>query len=127
VGAWGPAIFSDDLACDVRDDFRDLIAEGQTPADATAVLRKQYARSVRDPDEGPVFLLALAATQWKTGHVHDEVIREALTALESGRGLERWDDPAERRRRQKALDRLAEQLRTPARDPTRTRAGARRP
>lgn len=25
MSAWGPAIFSDDLACDVRDDYRELI------------------------------------------------------------------------------------------------------
>jgi hypothetical protein len=119
VGAWGPGVFSDDLVCDVRDAFRDLIADGHTPAQATALLREEYAESVEDPDEGSVFLFALAATQWRTGHVDDSVIRQAVDVLEAGRGLERWDDAADRRRRRKSLDRLAEQLRTPPRKPVR--------
>lgn len=28
MGAWGPAIFSDDLAADVRADYTDLIGQG---------------------------------------------------------------------------------------------------
>ena len=47
---------------------------------------------VGDPEEGPVFLIALAATQWKTGHVDPPVITEALAAIAAGRGMERWED-----------------------------------
>jgi len=28
MGAWGPAIFSDDLACDIRTDYRELLEDG---------------------------------------------------------------------------------------------------
>jgi len=34
VGIWGPGIFSDDLAADVREEFRDLIGEGLTAEEA---------------------------------------------------------------------------------------------
>ena len=30
MGTWGTGLFSDDLAADVRDEFRDLIGEGLT-------------------------------------------------------------------------------------------------
>ena len=60
MGAWGPAIFSDDLAVDVRDDFRDLIGEGLTADEASERLKAEYADTLQDPDEGPVFLFALA-------------------------------------------------------------------
>ncbi len=121
MGAWGPAIFSDDLAADVREEFRDLIGDGLTAQEASERLEAEYADTLQDPDEGPVFLFALAATQWKTGHVVSSIISEAVAALDAGRGMERWEDapPSEQRKRRRALDRLARQLRTPSRDPVR--------
>ena len=120
MGAWGPGIFSDDLATDVRGDFRDLIGEGLTPEEATDRLIRDYDGEL-EPDEAPVFLLALAATQWKTGHVAPAVLEEARAALASGAGMERWEDtgPSDRRARRRALDKLADQLRTPPRAPVR--------
>jgi hypothetical protein len=35
MGSWGPALFSDDTACDVRDMYKDLIADGVDDAEAT--------------------------------------------------------------------------------------------
>jgi hypothetical protein len=93
MGAWGPAIFSDDLAADVREDFRDLIGDGLSAEDASERLKAGYADTLEDPDEGPVFLFALAATQWKTGHVVPAIVSEALAALDAGRGMERWEAP----------------------------------
>ena len=120
MGTWGPGIFSDDLAADVREDFRDLISEGLTAEEATERLKGDYDGEL-DPDELPVFLLALAATQWKTGHVVPAIIEEARAALESGAGMERWEDtsPSDRKSRRRALDKLAQQLRTPPRPPVR--------
>jgi hypothetical protein len=70
-----------------------------------------------------VFLFALAATQWKTGHVVPAIISKAVGALDAGRGMERWEEasPTEQTKRRRALDRLARQLRTPPRDPVRIR------
>jgi hypothetical protein len=121
MGAWGPAIFSDDLAADVREEFRDLIGDGVTAEEASERLKAGYADTLQDPDEGPVFLFALAATQWKTGHVVPAIVSEALAALEAGRGMERWEDapPSQQKQRRRALDKLAQQLRTPPRDPLR--------
>jgi hypothetical protein len=121
MGAWGPAILSDDLAADVRDDFRDLIGDGLTAEEASERLKDEYADALQDPDEGPVFLFALAATQWKTGHVSPAIVSEALAALDAGRGMERWEDapPGQQKERRRALEKLAQQLRTPPRDPAR--------
>ncbi len=56
----GPALYSDDLAADVRSDFRALIGEGYSVAAAVEKLIKEYASALDDPDEAPVFWLALA-------------------------------------------------------------------
>jgi hypothetical protein len=43
MGAWGTAIFSDDTARDIRDEFRDLIGEGLSTEQATEKLLSEYA------------------------------------------------------------------------------------
>ncbi len=67
--AWalGTAVFSDDTACDVRDGYVDLLSDGLSGPEATKKLLREWSASLKDPDEAPVFWLALAATQWKYG------------------------------------------------------------
>jgi hypothetical protein len=50
VGTWGPAIFSDDLAADIRGEFKDHIGDGMSAEEATAVLLDEYRESIADPD-----------------------------------------------------------------------------
>lgn len=69
MGTWGAAIFSDDTASDVRDQFRDLIGEGLSTEQATDKLLREYASSLDDPDDGPPFWLGLAVTQWNCGRL----------------------------------------------------------
>jgi hypothetical protein len=73
MGAWGTGIFSDDLACDIRSDFREHIGDGLTASEARQRLLHDYRSSVNDMDDGPVFWLALATTQWRLGRLEDEV------------------------------------------------------
>ena len=44
MGAWGTGIFQDDTACDIRDEYRDLIGNGASGTDATRQILKSYAR-----------------------------------------------------------------------------------
>src|SRR5215469_10167451 len=82
MGAWGTAVFSDDTACDVRDNYVDLIGDGLSGVEATKKLLREWAGSLDDPDEGPVFWLALAATQWKNGRLEDLVQQRALNIID---------------------------------------------
>lgn len=127
MAAWGTAIFSDDLACDLRDEFRDLIGEGLSPEAATAKLRAEYDLE-EEPDERPVFYLALAATQWKLGRLLDDIRDEALRVIDSGEEIERWkalliddEDTGSVKRRQAALTKLRGQLLKPQPKPKKIR------
>lgn len=114
MGTWGTAIFSDDTACEVRDDWRTLVGDGLTPSDATDRLILQWKESLTDPDERPVFWLSLAATQWKAGRLEDRVKKAALAIMANGSDLERWkDDPGLLRKRVSVLAGLREQLESP--------------
>ena len=94
MGSWGPALFSNDTACDVRGDYREMIEDGVEDAEAMRRVFEQYGEDLDDPDEGPIVWLALAHTQSKLGRLDDEVRRRALQVIEGGEGLERWaEDP----------------------------------
>lgn len=118
VGAWGSGLFSDDTACDIRDTYRDLIADGKSGSEATDLLLQQWQQELADLDEGPVFWLALAATQWKLGRLEDRVKAGALRVIDTGAGLDRWrEDPKLLQKRQAVLAKLRAELETPQRPP----------
>jgi hypothetical protein len=118
MGAWGPGLFSDDLACDVRGEFRDLIGEGLTTEQATQQILASYPSPDDDPDKGSVVLIALAATQWKTGRLLDPIRDQAVALIDAGADLDRWDGD-DARSRQRALAKVREQLLSPQRAPVR--------
>ena len=114
MSAWGTAIFSDDTASDVREDYREFIGDGLSGPEATNRLLQEWADQLDDPDESPVFWLALAATQWTCGRLELRVQKKALEVIESGANLIRWaDDPKLLNKRHSVLTKLADQLRQP--------------
>lgn len=104
------ALYSDDLAHDVRSIFRDLIAEGKTPQEATESLVAEFAGLFKEfPDDEAVFWLALAAAQWRSGRLLDKVKKRAIDIIDSGGDLQRFS-PRLRSSRTKVLTRLRETL-----------------
>ncbi|UKI12667.1 MAG: hypothetical protein L6V84_08405 [Oscillospiraceae bacterium] len=92
MSAWGTAIFSDDLAMDIRRDYGILLATGKENSEAEDMLIKYYSSILNShgPDE-EVFWYALALSEWKKGRLSDFVKAKALRALDAGKDLERWN------------------------------------
>jgi hypothetical protein len=108
---WGTAIFSDDLAADIREDWRDYLGDGMTPEAATRQILADYADAVADPDESGVVWLALALSQWRTGRIVPDVLARAIEIIDSGSDLRRWEqEPKLRRARARVLVMTREQL-----------------
>jgi hypothetical protein len=106
MGAWGPAIYSNDTSADVRQDFQDLIGEGMSAEGATSKLMADYGVSAppdADPDVSADFWLGLALAQHRFGRLLPDVRRAAVAAAGDPRELARWDGPS-RRKRQAALE-----------------------
>jgi len=120
MGTWGPGLFSGDLACDVREEFRDLIGDGLTAEEATQRILSSYPAPEDDPD-GAVVVLALAVTQWKTGRLLGSVRDRAVAVIDAGADLDRWDFPAAREQRRAALAKVRAQLLAPQPAPVRIR------
>lgn len=115
MGTWGPGIFSDDAALDVRDVWRDALMDGLDDAAATERVFDRLRESFDDPDETVVAWTALAAAQRQTGRLQPSVRDRALALIDAGGDLESWrNQPASFvRAREKALTALAEKLRGP--------------
>lgn len=113
VSAWGVAIFSDDLAADIREDFRELIGDGMTPTEATERLMVEYASSLNSGDELPVFWIALALAQWQLGRLEEETKKKALQVIDDGSDLERWDNAKHRAKREAVLAKTRAELLSP--------------
>jgi hypothetical protein len=119
MGSWGPGLYSDDLAADVRDDLRDLVGHGLNIDDAVDRLASEYASSLADPDEASVFWIVVADVAWTIGRPHERATEEALRAIDSGADLRRWDDAKYHRKREAVLDKLATKLKSAAPPPKR--------
>jgi hypothetical protein len=119
VGAWGTGLFQDDTACDVRDEFVDLVSAGQSTDDATGELERKWGTPHFDPDDEPVFWVALAATQYRYGRLVSRVRDRAIEVIDSGRDIERFLDAKSRSKRQAVLEKLKAEMLGPQRKPRR--------
>ena len=125
MGAWGTAIFSDDTAQEVRDEWRDAILDGLSAEEATARLVKSFDDHLGDDeDTEKLFWMALAAAQFDTGRLLPEVRDRALAIIEGGGDVARWyedGDDVSARQRERVLERLGAKLRGPQPKPKRLR------
>jgi len=114
MGAWGTAIFSDDTACDVREAYIDFLGDGLTGPEATKALLDEWSGSLNDPDDAPVFWLALAATQWRCGRLEAYVRHQAFNVIDNGSDLARWESGSTAfKKRTAVLEKLRLQLNSP--------------
>jgi hypothetical protein len=113
MGAWGTSLFADDNAGDLREDYRDLIADGLSGAEAIDRLIAAWAPEVNDAYYAATFWLALAVTQWKCGRLEDRVKERALQAIADGSALLPWQGGKEERQRRAVLETLRLQIASP--------------
>ena len=78
MGAWGPKLYQDDVAEDVRDYYKDQLKRGKTNEEVTNELIEDNYDIIQDEDEAPVFWFALADTQWNLGRLLPSVKEKAL-------------------------------------------------
>ena len=114
MGTWGVALYSDDLAADLKSDLRELIGDGDSIEIAVDRLLADHASSLNDPDEASVVWLAIADMAWRLGRPHQRATTEALNIIETGVDLQRWSSPKDRAKRSAVLADLEARLRSPA-------------
>jgi hypothetical protein len=110
LGVWGTDLFSDDVACDVRDHYRELLEDGVEDGAATQLTVERFRAYLEESDG--VALLALAVTQSKLGRLDPDLRDRALAVLDRGADLEKWerDNPQLLPKRRAVLEKARAQL-----------------
>jgi hypothetical protein len=99
MGVSSTALYSDDTACEVRDEFVQLLSRLRDPARAMEMLIRSWSEQIADIDDGPVFWLALAETQWRYGCLDDVVKTKAVEVIDDEDDLHRWEGSNLKKRR----------------------------
>ena len=129
MGVWGTGLFSDDVACDVRDHYRQLLEDGVEDGEATRLTVEAFREYLEE--SGGIALVAFAVTQSKLGRLDLGIRDRALAVLDRGADLEMWerDDPKLLPKRRAMLEKARAQLIGPqpprrrVRPPKRTSSG----
>ena len=108
MASWGPKLYQDDVAEDVRDYFKDQLKRGKKGSDITKELITEYTDIIESYDESENFWLALAETQWSLGRLEDNVKEKALYYIREGRSLKLWNE--ENRKKAKIREKVLEEL-----------------
>lgn len=111
---WGPKIYENDTASDIRITFPYLLRQGLDVETATKEMIADYS-TIFDKVEEPLFWFALADTQWKWGVLLPYVKEKALYWIEKGGDIEWWEmnRPKNVRARRKIMEMLRVQLLSP--------------
>ena len=115
MGTYGTGIFADDTAALVRDSFLEQLAETGEPDTATAQILVQLKSLLGDEEDAGTIWLALAATQCEYGCLDATVRDQALSVIDTGRDLKRWDGSPAQGRRAAVLAALRTRLLGPSR------------
>lgn len=115
MGAWGPKLYQDDVAADVREIYMNRLRQDGDGRAAYAAVHAALGALADDPEDGPVFLFALADTMWQAGRLTDEIRDGALFHLDDGADLARWqqENPKQAPRREAELHALRQRLLSP--------------
>jgi Fe-S-cluster formation regulator IscX/YfhJ len=99
MGAWGTGLWEDDLACDIQDEWNDLLDEGISPRKATKIILKSWLEELEDyeddmerqPDES-ILYISLAALQMRNKALTILIKKKAIELIDKGADLELWED-----------------------------------
>lgn len=115
MGAWGPGLYQNDVALDVKDTYEDLLHKGVLDEEITDRILEEYADSLIDADDGPVIWFALADIQQRRGRLDETVKEKTISFIDAGADLPAWKNAPEslQRKRTEALNKLKARLQSP--------------
>ena len=108
MGTWGPGIFSNDTALDVRETYVGKLKMGATDEEALAYVQAELSDYLDDEEDAIDFWLCLSSILFDYGRLTDEVRNRALQIIETGDDF-RWEK-YDLKKRAKVLASLKEKL-----------------
>jgi hypothetical protein len=115
MGAWGVGIRQDDFVLDVEGTFEDQLKDGKTIAEATGLVKKQFATTPDDCFDEPLFWLALADVQWKYGDLDPMTLQCVNEIVDAEIGMDLWGSPSDKlyKQRKAVLERFRNKISQP--------------
>lgn len=115
MGTWGPLLYQNDMAQQVRDYYKEQLRKGKSGKEITQELIEQNEYCLSDSDDAAVFWFALADTQWNLGRLEDAVKEKALYYIKEGSDITRWEceDCGSAKIREQALKELEQKILSP--------------
>lgn len=115
MSAWGPGLYEDDTACDVRDDYVGHLKAGLSHPEACQKILARQGDLLRQTEVACLVVFALADTAWRHGRLDETLQARALSLLQAGGDVFVWerDAPGDAAARRRVLQALAERLSTP--------------
>ena len=90
MGIWGTGLYDSDSTADIRDSFRSYLDQGLSPVAAKDRVTNEFQEMLRDPDEGPLVMLALAEQLMLVNALTSSERNAALNYIRNGGDLENW-------------------------------------
>jgi len=110
MGSWSTGVFGNDLASDVKGEYRELLEDGAPDAQALQEVLRSFAQDVDDPDNGTGFWTGLAAAQMELGRLDPAVRDRTIAVIDAGGDLHMWDDTGLANKRRTVLAKLRGRL-----------------
>ena len=111
MGTWGPGLYSNDDALDLKSDVRDMLAYGWTREAIITELTECYNLRQIDEETSPIWL-ALADTMWNYGILTEEIKSTAIYIIDEGIDAAAWaeESASVKKKREAVLDGLRKKL-----------------
>lgn len=109
MGAWGVKIFQSDVALDVKEEFKAELLRGRSDEEALQTILESCRDFVNDSEDQYDFWFAIASYSYDLGHLLPEVKEKAVSLIDDGGDLERWEG-REKTKREAVLNELKTKL-----------------
>ena len=110
MGAWGTKLCDNDLTCDIRDTYIDMLENSEDYNLVYTKILAEYADDCADECEKALLTYVLADVQHDYGCVIPSVLKNAMNYIAAGGGEEFFETPKQVEKWLKTLDRLKEKL-----------------
>ena len=98
MGTWGPGIFQNDVADDLKRVYIEKLKLGKSDDEALSETISYLADYAEDEEDSIDFWLGLASVMFDYGRLTDPIKKKALQIIDSSVDLERWDECDKKRR-----------------------------
>ncbi len=109
MGFYGIKLYDEDLACDIRDDYKDFLKLGKEDDELIEMMKKHYSECFSDLRDKYLFWLVIADTMWDYGRLTKKVKDKAIDIIKNEKESKMWEK-CYMDKRKEILNKLMEKL-----------------